>query len=346
MPEFGFVMEPAPRYTAPLAARLETLGFDILLCPDTQNLCPEPYGQLSLAAAATRNLRIGTGVTNPITRVAATTASAIAALQAESGGRAICGLGRGDSSAAHIGRRNATTAELRNYCRDVQAYLRGGEVLCGSTASVLRWLDVSRIPPAPVDIACTGPQTIRMAADVAERVSFAVGSAPERIAWALGEFRDQLERSGRPRDQVRVGAYVIVVCRDDEYEAFTLARTMAGLFAHLAALKGTSLDHLPRPLESVARSLRTGYDMRRHNLSDGSHLGLIDDAFVDWFAICGPSSKCIDRLSRLLEMGLDHLYILGGTPEVAEHGPRWAETVRLTEPLAERVLPVLRQQRS
>lgn len=346
MPEFGFVMEPAPKFTAPLAARLEALGFDILLCPDTQNLCPEPYGQLSLAAAATHRIRLGTGVTNPITRVAATTASAIATLQLESGGRAVCGLGRGDSSAAHIGRSNATTSELRRYCRDIQAYLRGERVDCNGTLSTLRWLDATQVPPAPIDIACTGPKTIRMASEVAERISFAVGGAPERIDWALGEVHDQLASCGRQRSAVSVGAYVIVVCQQDERAARALARTMTGLFAHLAALRGVALDHLPAQLAGVARALQDGYDMQRHNLRDGSHLSLIDDDFVDWFAICGPPGKCIDRLSRLLEMGLDHLYILGGTPEVDQHGPRWAETVRLTEPLAEHVLPVLRKQRS
>ena len=115
MREFGLVMEPSPGYTARLAGEIEALGFDILLCPDTQNLSPDPYGQLSLAAAATTRLKLATGVTNPYTRDPAVTAGAFATLHLESGGRAICGIGRGDSSAAHIGRRNAKTDELRLY---------------------------------------------------------------------------------------------------------------------------------------------------------------------------------------------------------------------------------------
>ena len=51
--EFGIVMEASPGYTAPLAREIETLGFDLLLCPDTQNLGPDPLGQLSLAAQTT-----------------------------------------------------------------------------------------------------------------------------------------------------------------------------------------------------------------------------------------------------------------------------------------------------
>ena len=55
MTEFGIVMEASPGYTAPLAQEIEAMGFDYLLCPDTQNLSPDPYGQLTLAAAATKS---------------------------------------------------------------------------------------------------------------------------------------------------------------------------------------------------------------------------------------------------------------------------------------------------
>lgn len=345
MIEFGFVLEPSPLYTARLAARLEALGFDAVLCPDTQNLCAEPYGQLALAAAATRRIRIGTGVTNPVTRAAAVTASAMAALQIESGGRALLGIGRGDSSAAHIGRRNATTEELRTYCTRVRAYLRGETVQEGDAPSRLRWIDAPALAPLPIDVACTGPRTIRMAADVADRVSFAVGAAPERIAWALRELDARLAESGRSRADVRVGAYVIVVCLPDEKRAIALARMMSGLIAHFTALRGAPLEHLPPRLKALAARLQSGYDMQNHNLSQGSHVASIDDEFVDWFAICGPRSKCLDRLGELLELGLDHVHVLGGAPEIAAHGPRWEATVDLQEEFAADVMPALRKGR-
>jgi transposase len=39
--EFGIVMEASPGYTATLARDLEAMGYEILLCPDTQNLSPK-----------------------------------------------------------------------------------------------------------------------------------------------------------------------------------------------------------------------------------------------------------------------------------------------------------------
>lgn len=345
MAEFGFIVEPSPRYTARLAARLEQLGFDIMLCPDTQNLCADPYGQLALAGAATRRLRIGTGVTNPVTRHAAVTASAMAALQMETGGRAICGLGRGDSSAAHVGRRNATTAELGRYAGQVRSYLRGERVTIDGQDSRLRWIDPAVLAPVPIDIACTGPRTIRMAADVAERVSFAVGAPPERIEWALETLSGRLEENGRDRSALSVGAYVIVACDHDEQKAIDSARMMSGLIAHFTAMKEAPLEHLPPRLKALAVRLRTSYDMENHNLDTGSHLALVDDDFVDWFAICGPPQKCVDALGALIEKGLDHIYVLGGTPRADSHGERWEATVEQQALFSTKVLPQLQTQR-
>jgi 5,10-methylenetetrahydromethanopterin reductase len=343
MTEFGIVMEPSPGHTARLAAEIEAMGFDALVCPDTQCLAPDPYGQLGLAAAATKRLRLGTGVTNPYTRDASVTAGALATLQKESDGRALCGIGRGDSSAAHIGRRNATTGELRLYVEQVRAYLAGEEVERGAKRSRLRWIEPGSLPAVPMDIACTGPATIRMAADVADRVSFAVGSAPERIEWALGTLAARLRETGRKRDTLSVGAYINLVCDPDEKRAIGLGRMIAGMVAHFAGMKGAPVDHLPPRLKPLAIHMKSGYDMARHAQNEGAHLAFVDDEFVDWFSICGPPAKCLDRLGALLAMGLDHVYLLGGSPVPSPHGARQEAMVGQTRLFAAAVMPKLRR---
>src|SRR5437660_3999777 len=101
--EIGVLAVPWPRRSAATARLLEELGFDTVLFPDSQNLAPEVWGQLMLAAQATSRVHLGPGVTNSVTRDAAVTAAAAVALQAESGGRAVLAIGRGDSSAQRIG---------------------------------------------------------------------------------------------------------------------------------------------------------------------------------------------------------------------------------------------------
>jgi 5,10-methylenetetrahydromethanopterin reductase len=340
--EFGIVMEPSAGYTARLAAEIEAMGFDALLCPDTQCLSPEPYGQLSLAAARTTRLFLGTGVTNPVTRDSSVTAGALATLQVESSGRARCGIGRGDSSAAHIGQRNATTAQLRTYVEQVRGYLRGETVMRGETASRMRWLAPGELPTVPLDIACTGPATIRMAAEVADRITFAVGSAPERIEWALNTLHAHLKETGRDRATLSVGAYVNLVCDPDEKRAINLGRMISGMVAHFAGMKDSPVEHLPPQLKDLAVKMKSGYDMARHAQNEGEHLQMVDDQFVDWFSICGPPAKCLDRLQALIGLGLDHVNLLGGSPVPTPHGARQEAMINQTRLFAEKVMPKLR----
>src|SRR4051794_41418416 len=91
--------------TAELARRAESWGFDGLLVADSQNLNADVWIELALAAAATERLQLGPGVTNPVTRHPSMTASAAATLQAESDGRAVRGIGRGDTAVTEIGRK-------------------------------------------------------------------------------------------------------------------------------------------------------------------------------------------------------------------------------------------------
>ena len=60
MTEIGVVMEPVPKCSAEMAVRIENMGFDSILCPDTQNLSADPYGQLTLMAHHTKKIQLGT----------------------------------------------------------------------------------------------------------------------------------------------------------------------------------------------------------------------------------------------------------------------------------------------
>ncbi len=98
---------------APLARRCEEAGYDGLFVADSQNLNADVWVELTLAAAATQRILLGPGVTNHATRHTAVTASAAATLQAESGGRAVLGIGRGDSALTQLGCEPVHVDELK-----------------------------------------------------------------------------------------------------------------------------------------------------------------------------------------------------------------------------------------
>ena len=79
--------------------------------------------------------------------------------------------------------------------------------------------------------------------------------------------------------------------------------------------------------------------MMNHSSEKGEHLDLIDDAFIDWFSIAGSPQKCIDRLGELIDLGLDHVYLLGGSPVAEPRDARLRAMVEQTEIFANEVLP-------
>jgi len=308
--DVGILMVAAARRSAETAARVEGLGFHTVLFPDSQNLAPEVWGQLMLAAQATSRVHLGPGVSNSVTRDAAVTASAALALQVESEGRAILGIGRGDSSVQRIGKREDPVASFERYLADVQGYLRGEAVDRHGFASRLEWLPHAKVPKVPVVVAATGPRVIEAAARHADGICLAVGADAAHVGAMLSHAREAARRAGRT---VRIGAWVTAVVNDDPRVARDAVRGSAATFARFSAFRGSKLDRLPPPLADAARYLRAHYDMREHTRKDAAHTAGISDEFVDWFAVAGPGDVARERFKQLAALGLDFCYVIPGS---------------------------------
>src|SRR5713101_2871298 len=127
MAEFGVLVLPRP--DAPQEVKLlEEMGFDVALIPDSQALAREVYVTLTACAANTSRITLGTGITNPFTRHPSVTAAAIASLNDFSGGRALLGIGRGDSAVRKIGHEIAPLRPYRAYVEAVRGLLAGETV--------------------------------------------------------------------------------------------------------------------------------------------------------------------------------------------------------------------------
>ena len=100
------------------------------------------------------------------------------------------------------------------YVRDVRAYLEGESVDQRGFPSRLVWLDQHDLPRVPIDMSCSGPRSIALAAQLADRVTFAVGAAPERLSWVVQTARHRSsQEAGRDPDAIRFGAWVNVADR-------------------------------------------------------------------------------------------------------------------------------------
>jgi 5,10-methylenetetrahydromethanopterin reductase len=314
--DVGVLLPPLPRRSATTARLVEELGFASLLMPDSQNLAPEVWGHLMLAAASTERILLGPGVTNSVTRDPAVTASAALSLQVESGGRAVLGIGRGDSSVQRIGKTQDPVAHFERYLAQVQGYLRGDAVDRDGFASRLEWLPHVKTPKVPLEVAATGPRVVEVAARHAERVCFAVGADPDHLAQALARARRAAHAAGREPGSVRYGAFVTCVIHDDVVVARDAVRGAAATFARFSALPGSPLEKLPPLLRRTAEYLRTHYDMREHTRAGVAHTAGVGDDFVDWFALAGPVARVLPRFRALAALGLDFVHVISASTGV------------------------------
>jgi 5,10-methylenetetrahydromethanopterin reductase len=308
-----------------------------MLFPDSQNLAPEVWGQLMLAAAATSKLQLGPGVTNSITRDAAVTASAALSLQAQSGGRAVLAIGRGDSSVQRIGKREDPVASFERHLEMLQGYLRGETVDRDGFESRLEWMRYTKVPKVPLEVAATGRKVIEIAARRADRICFAVGADPDHLGDVLEHARAAARAAGRDPAGLRYGAFVNAVIHPDLQAARDGVRGTAATFARFSAFKGSKLELLPPPLRDAARYMREHYDMREHTRAGAAHTKGLSDEFLEWYAVLGPADRALPRFRKLAALGLDFLRIVPGSTDM----PRELAIASLLN-LANEIVPALR----
>ena len=314
--QLGLLLFPSPTGSAGAARMAEQLGFNSLVFADTQCVTPEVWSQLMLAAAATERIQIGTGVTNPVSRDPAVTASAALGLQVESGGRAVLGIGRGDSSMAKIGRRPTPPADFELYLEKLRSYLDGKEVMRNGSPSRIEWLDDIEVPSVPIEVAATGPKVIDIAARRADRISFAVGADTERLGACIARARTTAEAAGRDPSGLRFGAFINCVIHEDPAIAREAIRGGLSVFAHFSGFKGMDIDALPEGVRKAALHLGKNYDMANHAVSTGAHAQALEADFIHRFGIAGPVEEAISRFEEIRDTGIDFVRVIPGSRDM------------------------------
>lgn len=346
----------SPRRIGAVAERLEAAGWHGMAVVDSQNLSGDCYVALSLAAAATTRLQLGTGVTNSVTRHPAVTAAAIASIQSLSGGRAVLGIGRGDSALAHLGRAPARVRAFEGYLVTLQRYLRGESVSFDDLdfherlappvrelglvdtpeTSRLHWLS-PRDAKVPVEVAATGPRVIGVAARHADRVLLSVGADVERLRWGMDRARRARSEAGLEPDGPKIGAYVNVVCHSEIATARTLVSGGLATFARFAVMDGKISGEVSDAQREVLENVHRAYDMKHHTRVGSSQTMALTDDFIDRYAVVGTPDQCVARLREIAGLGIDKLIVIGPTA-----GSEADQAKRSIQLLQAEVLPAFR----
>ncbi len=345
--QFWTLTVSSPQGSAAFAKRAENDGWHGMLVVDSQNLSGDSYVALAAAATGSSKLGLATGVTNSVTRHPAVTAGAIASIQKLSGGRAVLGIGRGDSALAHLGRAPARLGSFETYLKNVQTYLSGGEVpfddcaIDDAIAPPVAALDLADTPKSsgiawlrndpkvPVEVAASGPKVIAIAVRHAERVMFTVGADIERLRWGIETARAAAQEAGRDPDSLLFGAYVNIICHRDIETARRLAQGGTTLFARFSVMHGGISGPVDHAQVEVLEALHDRYNMNEHGRGDAQQVSAMTPEFIDRFAVIGDPDRCLERLTALQSLGLDKLAV--NVPTFINRSPEASDALALFE---------------
>lgn len=322
-----FVLQSAvPAKITEAAAHFESVGWDGLMLTDNQSVSGDSVVALTLAVQATSTLRIGTAVTNTVTRHPAVLAAAFLNLQALSNGRITLGIGRGDSALAYIGLAPARVADFERSVAAIRAFLDGSGIPLSQAAAFAEappveslgyasLPDRARIEWRPsdayveMDVTGSGPRTIAVGARHADRITFSVGASPERLGWGIDVARRAAKEAGRNPDELSFGAHIQMVCHDDAEWAMNVGRGVVATHARFGALHGRSITPVAERHRDAVEQLAHRYEMTSHGYL-GKQADLISDDFAKEFSIFGPPEVCIDRAEQILATGIDRLVVI------------------------------------
>ncbi len=313
--QFGITIKPdmtVERIVA-LVRQAEAAGFEYGWIFDSHVLWLEPYPMLTLMAANTRKMRLGTCVTNPAVRDLTVTASLFATLNLISGNRMQIGIGRGDSSRRVLGKKPVGAGDLERAIQTIRQLTSGHEIDYDGQPTRLSWAGGS----PPVWVAGYGPKVLEMAGRVGDGVILQFAD-PDLIAWCLGFVKKGAQAAGRDWRKLNIMSAAPVWISDDLKVARERVRWFPALVSNhvVDLISRYKPEELPPSLTGFVRN-RGGYDYQQHCEVESSTSKFVSDEVVDRFCLVGTAEAHREKLRKLASVGVTqfNMYLMCGEEE-------------------------------
>jgi 5,10-methylenetetrahydromethanopterin reductase len=313
----------------------ESSGYYLAGYGDTQNLLPEAYVALTAMAMRTSRIKLCTTVSNPVTRHPSVAASGFAALQQLSDGRAIFGIGTGDSAVKNMGGRAATVDQIRRYGIAFNDLVAGRTTNYDGRDMRLLW----SAPSVPLYLAAEGPRMMQLAGEIADGVIFGNGISREVVEANLASVRAAAIAAGRDPASVEPWFLTKVVISDEpEAELWQRLAWTTAASANHAFLFTFDGKHVPVEHQEPLRRLMAGYRSHEHNQVDtpGHNAALVNDNGLTEFLgrrflIGGSAEHVAARIRELADWGATNLLFTA----------MWGDPIGYTRRIAAEVMPLL-----
>jgi 5,10-methylenetetrahydromethanopterin reductase len=271
---------------------------DVIFYPDT-------YELQALCAFVTKQMRIGSLVTNPYTRHPAVIAAAASTLDEISDGRAFIGIGAG----AGIGKlgvmRSPPAPAIREAVHVIRELLAGRAVSYEGDTYQMSGKDARlEFPPQhtiPILIGTRSPRIAKLAGELADII--VVGAryiSDQQLTNYLRWISEGAARARRDIDSIEVAPRLTVCASADG----KLARQSVKLYAayYLALLRPSDLLIEEAKLQKIIDAVRRvkGWYFSPNVEYPKEIDNLVDEEIVDKFAVAGTPDECIEKIRNLI----------------------------------------------
>ncbi len=301
--KFGVGFRPDEQMTTLLDyfSLADELGFDSAWVRDVYYE-RNAWTCLTAAAMRTRNIRLGTSVTEPFRTHPSVTATIAATLDELSNGRVNLGFGAGAEyieAIFGIPMDKAFTA-----CKEAITIMRqlwkGDEVHFQGKVFKVEGakLGLSR-EGIPIYLGARGPKMHLLAGQVADG-AILHGVSPKYLRIATGRIKEGAAAAGRKIDNFDVVVLNPVVITDNKESLLEEIRPW--IASQVAAVTEETAEWYDQTWEDV-KPLREAYF--DHQFSKA--FGMVTQQMIDTFSIFGSEEECLQRLEEARKAGLTHV---------------------------------------
>jgi probable F420-dependent oxidoreductase len=308
---FGVTVLPDPPYRrfVELIALAESHGFEYGWTYDSHVLWQESFPLLTLAAQATKTMKLGHCVTNPGTREPTVLASGYATLHDVSNGRMVMGIGRGDSARRYIGQQPVKVAEFERRIAMIRDFMNGREVHWNDKSLQLKWVR-PELPEIPMWVAGYGPKALAVAGRVGDGVIIQLAD-PQIIQWIMDTARTAAAEAGRDPAELKCIVSAPSHISGDLADAREQVRWFPAMVSnHVMDLieRYGFESEIPHALTDFVKARRF-YDYDEHSRVGAKHGEFVTDEICDRFCVLGTAEQATAKLRELEAIGVDQFNI-------------------------------------
>jgi 5,10-methylenetetrahydromethanopterin reductase len=327
-------------------ALAERRGFTHAWLYDSQMVCADVFQCLALCAIKSRRIKLGTNVTNPLSRIAPVTACNFASLNQLAPGRVIMGIGTGNTARRTLGMPAARLADLRAHVEICRGLLEGKTVPYqeDSRHRQIRFLNpsggwINLEQKIPIYVAASGPRTLELAAEIGDGVILFGTVGDSLLEYAMNHIRRGAERAGKrvedlyicvltafhaakpgePLEEMQraVGSYVSSECNIFALSVKDASELPADVREDIMQFRD-AYRTLDAPIETRHLELYSGYV---HEFRP-EHSAIVTEKILKQTTLTGTPDELRHRIDTIRRAGVNQIAVHGGTRD------RLSKTIR------------------